>query len=94
MATCATRLCLHCGERPSNRPRGLCWHCYTRRSVRARHQHIKPRAVVRMAQDEREPLPAAPTQELPGTKEKLAVLAQRLWNGESLWHPQDRTCLA
>ena len=94
MTACATKLCRHCGQRKINRPRGLCWHCYTLRSVRARHQHIKPRAVVRMAQDVREPLPAAPTQELPGTQGKLDVLQRRLWQGESLWHPQDRTCFA
>ncbi len=30
------------------------------------------------------------TQALPGTEEKLAVLARRVRNGLPLWHPDDR----
>lgn len=30
------------------------------------------------------------TEALPGTNEKLAVLAQRLQDGLPLWHPSDR----
>jgi hypothetical protein len=36
-------------------------------------------------------LPAAPTQALPGTAEKLAVLEQRARLRQSLWHPLDAT---
>jgi hypothetical protein len=31
-----------------------------------------------------------PTVAMPGTLEKLDVLAERLRNGMPLWHPQDR----
>jgi transposase InsO family protein len=35
------------------------------------------------------PLPAEPTQALPGSPEKVAILEARLARGEHLWHPQD-----
>ena len=31
-----------------------------------------------------------PTQALPGTQEKLAILAERVQQGLPLWHPEDR----
>jgi hypothetical protein len=34
-------------------------------------------------------LPATPTQALPGSLEKVAVLEQRAQMGVSLWHPLD-----
>lgn len=33
--------------------------------------------------------PCRPTQHLPGTPEYLAVLRQRVLDGEELWHEQD-----
>jgi hypothetical protein len=35
------------------------------------------------------PLPAFPTAALPGSPEKVAVLAQRARNRQTLWHPAD-----
>ncbi len=35
------------------------------------------------------PLPASPTDALPGSKEKIRILAERARNGVSLWHPLD-----
>ena len=32
------------------------------------------------------------TEALPGSDEKLEVLAQRLREGKPLWHPSDRLC--
>jgi hypothetical protein len=32
-----------------------------------------------------------PTRALPGSPEKMAVLAERLENREELWHPEDAT---
>ena len=32
------------------------------------------------------------TEALPGSKEKLDILAERLRAGEPLWHPSDRMC--
>lgn len=37
------------------------------------------------------PLPDLPTTALPGTEEKVNVLAERARLGETLWHPLDRT---
>jgi len=36
-------------------------------------------------------LPATPTTALPGTPDKIAVMAQRAARGETLFHPQDAT---
>ncbi|GBD37546.1 hypothetical protein HRbin36_02681 [bacterium HR36] len=36
-------------------------------------------------------LPAEPTAALPGTPDKIAVMAQRAARGETLFHPQDAT---
>jgi hypothetical protein len=30
-------ICRHCGRKPRNRPRGLCWHCYYTPSISARY---------------------------------------------------------
>jgi len=35
------------------------------------------------------PLPSQPTQALPGTPEKIAVMRERVERGEHLHHPQD-----
>jgi hypothetical protein len=35
------------------------------------------------------PLPPTPTQALPGTPEKVAVLRERARLGQALWHPLD-----
>ena len=38
------------------------------------------------------PSPASsPTSAMPGSKEKIGVLAERMANGEELWHPDDAT---
>ena len=36
------------------------------------------------------PLPAAPTQTLPGSPERIEVLTARIAAGEALFHPRDR----
>lgn len=35
-------------------------------------------------------LPVRPTAAMPGSQEKLEVLAERLRQGLPLWHPEDR----
>jgi hypothetical protein len=37
------------------------------------------------------PLPDFPTSALPGTPEKIAILAERARLGQCLWHPSDAT---
>jgi hypothetical protein len=39
----------------------------------------------------RAPPPAFPTQALPGTPEKIALLGERARLRQSLWHPDDAT---
>lgn len=43
--------------------------------------------------DEEEPtiLPCRPTTARPGTEAKVAVITDRYWNGQALWHPEDAT---
>jgi hypothetical protein len=36
-------------------------------------------------------LPSSPTGALPGSPEKVAILAERARLGQSLWHPDDAT---
>lgn len=89
--------CVHCERRRGDRPRGLCWKCYRTPAIRAatpcveEFEHkggvIKLRHGVLQPEHAR---PAAePTDALPRSGEKLAVLAMRAQRGEELWHPQD-----
>ncbi len=50
---------------------------------------------IKMGEWDFEPEPVArtnycPTDALPGSRDKLAILAQRLRQGLPLWHPDDR----
>lgn len=40
--------------------------------------------------EDEECLGCDPTEALPGTQEKLAILAERVEQGLPLWHPEDR----
>jgi hypothetical protein len=76
--------CRHCGRKPTNRPRGLCWGCWNRfRDLYPsdRWLGLGLEAPVRG--------PGRPTAALPGSPEKMAVLTARLEAGEPLWHPAD-----
>ncbi len=88
-------LCRHCGSCPVSRPRGLCWKCYYTPSIRERYPSTSKFAR-RGVHDffGRVRLPAAPTQALPGTLEKVAVLEQRARLRQELWHPLDAPMLA
>ena len=84
-------LCRHCQKVKSNRPRGLCWSCYYTPGVR--EQYPSTSKFAQRGIDDfngRAPLPA-PTDALPGTPEKVAVLMQRARLKQALWHPQDAT---
>lgn len=85
-------LCCHCATRPASRPRGLCWRCYygsRSRSTRKSHKSVMPSAD-RPRQGKRT-LPPKPTTALPGTIDKIAVMAARFAAGYELWHPGDAT---
>jgi hypothetical protein len=83
-------LCRHCQRVRSNRPRGLCWSCYYTPGVRELYPSTSKFA--RRGVDDfngQPPLPAQPTDALPGSPEKVAVLEERARLGVSLWHPLD-----
>ena len=83
-------LCRHCKRVRPNRPRGLCWSCYYKPGVRDRYPSTSKFAR-RGVQDfnGRVVLPPRPTQAMPGSPEKVAILEQRARLGQSLWHPDD-----
>jgi hypothetical protein len=83
-------VCRHCHQGKINRPRGLCWSCYYRPGVRESYPSTSkfarrgPGNFFAAA-----PMPARPTDALPGSPEKLAVLEERARLNQSLWHPDD-----
>lgn len=83
-------LCRHCQKVKSNRPRGLCWSCYYRPGVRELYPSTSKYARRGVSDfNGQTHLAARPTQALPGSPEKVEVLAERARLGLSLWHPQD-----
>lgn len=85
-------LCRHCKQGSVCRPRGLCWGCYTTLSIRAMYPPTSKFAYRGHGQYFAEGTePDAPTDALPGTPEKVAILAQRALRGQRLWHPADAT---
>lgn len=86
-------LCQHCQRNPICRPRRLCWNCYYKPGVRERYPSTSKfgrRGVGNF--NGNAPLPAFPTQALPGTPDKLLVLAERAERKQCLWHPEDASC--
>ena len=83
-------ICRHCQKVKSNRPRGLCWSCYYRPGVRDQYPSTSKYARRGVVDFNGKTAQAAlPTNALPGTEEKVAVLADRARLGLSLWHPLD-----
>ena len=83
-------ICKHCGKNKVNRPRGLCWTCYYTPGVR--DQHPSTSKFARRGTGNftgNAPLPLAPTSALPGSPEKIEILAERARRREALWHPSD-----
>jgi len=85
--------CRHCHRKKANRPRGLCWPCYYRPGVRDLYPASGSRYARRgVGTDNRRlPLPTTPTATVPGSPERVAVLAARAAAGVSLFHPDDTT---
>jgi hypothetical protein len=83
-------LCRHCQKVRSNRPRGLCWSCYYRPGVRDLYPSTSKFAR-RGIEDfyGKITLPARPTAAIPGSPEKIAILAERARQKQSLFHPDD-----
>ena len=84
--------CRHCGGNVACRPRGLCWPCFGDPAVRALYPTSAAptsRRGVGNGVMASAPPPSEPTDALPGSEAKMAVLAARAARGESLWHPSD-----
>ncbi len=85
-------MCRHCEKVKSNRPRGLCWSCYYRPGVREQYPSTSKFARRGVSDfNGRSRMAAQPTDALPGTPEKVAILEERARLGVSLWHPLDAT---
>jgi hypothetical protein len=84
-------LCRHCQKSSVNRPRGLCWSCYYTPGVRELYPSTSKFARRGVANFCGRAAPCVPTEALPGTVEKLAVLEERARLKQELWHPLDAT---
>ena len=85
-------LCRHCQKVKPNRPRGLCWSCYYTPGVRDQYPSTSKFARRGVGNfNGRTKPPPCPTNALPGTPEKVAILQERARLGLSLWHPLDAT---
>lgn len=83
-------LCRSCKKVRSNRPRGLCYSCYYKPSVRAMFpstsKFARKGAGIGVCCSKSS---AVPTGAMPGSEEKIRVLMERVSRGEDLWHPSD-----
>lgn len=85
-------LCQHCRKCNVNRPRGLCWSCYYKPGIRDQYPSTSKyarRGVGNFCGSA--PTPGLPTEAIPGSEEKIAILMDRALNRQSLWHPDDLT---
>ena len=83
-------LCRHCQKVRSNRPRGLCWSCYYSPGVRDMYPSTSKYARRGVSDfNGQTEVAAQPTLALPGSEDKVVVLAERARLGLSLWHPKD-----
>jgi hypothetical protein len=83
-------LCRHCQRSQVNRPRGLCWSCYYSPGVRDLYPSTSKFARRGVGGGNAQVvLPPTPTQALPGSAEKVAILEERARLRLALWHPAD-----
>ena len=85
-------VCRHCHVKKVNRPRGLCWTCYHTPGLRERCESTSKfaRRGVPDFNGRHQPAPW-PTEALPRSQEKVAVLEERARAGVNLWHRFDAT---
>lgn len=79
-------LCRHCQKRPSHRSRGLCYRCYTTPEIQRLYPAQKRPKGYGLKTPQRLP---TPTLAIPGSSEKIRILAERAGKGQDLWHPED-----
>ena len=82
--------CRHCHKGNPSRPRGLCHVCYSNPAIREQHPSTSKFAR-RGFVNQTAKLDCEPTDALPGSPEKMAVLRERSKAGQRLWHPDDAT---
>lgn len=83
-------MCRHCGQSRVSRPRGLCWTCYYTPGLRTLYPSTSKYGQRGVSDtNARATPPPFPTTALPGSPEKIAVLAERAQNHQQLWHPRD-----
>ena len=88
-------ICRHCNHAPISRPRRLCWSCYYTPGVRELYPSTSKFGRRGLGNfNGTRPLPAFPTNAVPGSPEKIEVLAQRAQLRLNLWHPDDATFAA
>jgi hypothetical protein len=82
--------CRHCQQGKVNRPRGLCWTCYYRPTIREQYPSTSKFGRRGLGNFYgAAPIPVRPTTAPPGSPEKVAILAERARLKQSLWHPDD-----
>ena len=83
-------ICRHCLKSQVNRPRGLCWTCYYAPGVKDQYPSTSKYARRGAGNfNGSTPPPTRPTIAAPGTLDKVEVLAERVCNRQSLFHPAD-----
>lgn len=87
--------CKHCGKVGLTRSRGLCYACYQNYEIRKQYgSYTKVPFGSEFNLDSRSrplPLPDQPTEAVPGSEQKVAIMEQRLQSGRSIFHPHDYT---
>ncbi len=87
-------MCRACHRNKCNRPAGLCWRCYYTPGIRRLFpSQSKFARKQKKEEDTTWPakLPPEPTTALPGSIEKMLVLADRAAKRFLLHHPEDAT---
>ncbi len=83
--------CLHCGIVRHLKPRNLCYSCYySKPGVRTTYPESQEKAERRGLQTLGTVGEAPPTDAVPGTPDRLAVLEWRAANGLPLWNKNDK----
>jgi hypothetical protein len=82
-------MCQHCGIRKANRPRLLCWTDYYTPGVKDLYPPTSKYARRGVPNFAGRAQPCEPTDALPGTPEKVAVLERRAALGQEMHHPLD-----
>lgn len=82
--------CRHCGTSGYIHRRGLCQRCYDKKKIRHLHGPVSPFGNKALTYDcaGGRPLPK-PTDAIPGSPEKIAVMAERFRKRQQIHHPRD-----